>query len=925
MEEQQHVVIERVRRRRQHSSCDQCRKAKRACDAAFKSEHQHQHHQRSINHSNGKTTPQRRLAHHHQDKLQVPVTRCTNCQRAGRTCTFDWLESTLPKLIKGTNKNRTQQPRVDIDSASEQQRGTTQQRSTFVSTQGNNPAVISQLGTTQHVDFDLFDDVELFDIWGTPETLVDHGISTKQANDGPMAPYPIERPMLPWLSFPADNNNKPPLVNQARSCTIQHDAVLQSIEEEFPGPEDHDFEEQNDDEKAGIQSFDAVDALFRGGQHDEPTFLGSDCSSVPLFSDDEISGSLLSSSTLSSGTNRWLLTENWLRVYHDSLENALSCWLTERNCPYTLARGGGSVVGDSNSLSNTWGSQWSNRIYTRVCNLDRFINDLPGRRLSRSESATAGKALNAAVMAFGVQWAQAGDRGGIRDRISPDFTSSSLHDDMQLPTADEFGRSVQETLWNQARQALHEAASVQSYRVTFANIIFSLTQRPLNVQDWEQSSNWEPRCGSQEDTDNLQSRWECLQEIINADGPPVFLEAASRQLLSSRWQWERYNRQKAKKAVSSPHDAGWERVRASATSVTLSREHRDTFQLLTWLVIMFDTISAAMLQRPPVVADEDTTIDSADPWKIAPSSPGDSTDNEQSALSACEIDLDGWDPEPGQSKLGEQRRSSNVWDDFLLQDRGLKDYREVRWSLDVDDAASILCDAAPVKVLLFRKVGHIQKLISRRAGSDALERAVAQALKVYAEWNRSYGKFIAQCMARHHLLPARIQSWYLILAGHWHLGAILLADVVDEMDESGLGGRTQREARRVSGFSDDIRRKNATAISDLCRCSLHGQALSFPTAREFTYPVNQVALLSEPWTLVLIQSFSRAGFVFVSQLNAPRRPRNGGWSTVEDEIGLAKRRCGHCIEGLLNLANKSDMAYLAAKFLRDCLRDLDNI
>jgi hypothetical protein len=415
--------------------------------------------------------------------------------------------------------------------------------------------------------------------------------------------------------------------------------------------------------------------------------------------------------------------------------------------------------------------------------------------------------------------------------------------------------------------------------------------------------------------------WDALQEIINADGPPIFLEAALRQLISSRWKWEQYGRQQAK---NSKHETMSGIEQATRSSDILNQEHRETFKLLSWLAIMFDTISAAMLQRPLVVSDEDSSIETSDPWDERCKT---SLHNEAGRLTPASItiDLDGWDPEFTQQDLSQDSHATDIWGTLFLKSSApqrLQEQNDDQWPFSLEEAASILCDAAPVKVLLFRKVGQIQKLMARRAGSEALEAAIEKALSVYTFWNRSYGRFIAQCIAKHHHLPARIQSWYLVLAGHWHLGTILLADVIEEMDEAGLSQPSQRDMRRMSDFSSDMRRRNATTISELCRCSLHGPSLSFPRAREFTYPVNQVALLSEPWTVVLIQSFSRAGYVFISQLNSPRKGRNRAWSSWDDETDLAKRRCGYCIEGLMNLGNKSDMAYLAAKFLQDCLREM---
>lgn len=908
--EHRDVLIKRVRRR-QHSSCDQCRKAKRACDAAFKGEHA------PLHDTSASTSTVRHPLY--PGKTRVPAAKCSNCLKAGRNCTFEWLECALPKVSKGFK--RKPQPRHDLTPSRERSGSKSSHNSTYASIFESDPDVFSDLGI-QNLDFDHIDDVELFGDWVLKDSSFDPGVSAAQLH-GLTGSDGTDNQTPAWEPFLRSNINPASLLH-ARSWT-EDNTVLQSIEE---------VHDQELTITQGQQSQHEEQEPYPPGSCIAP----SECSSAPIFTDDEFSSSLFSTNTLSSGTNRWLLAQNWLRVYHDSLENALSCWLTERNCPYTLTRTGG------NGLSSAWGPQWSNRIYKRVCSLDNFVNEMPGRCISRTENSMAGKALNAAVMAFGVQWAQAGNRGNLRDRVSSFISPSSVHEEMNLPAADEFGRSVQEALWNQARQALQEAAGIQSYRVAFANIIFSLTQRPLDPQDWAQSTSWKPRGGDWGNAGSFQSgltvppncgrsgprqlgldaRWEALQEIINADGPPVFLEAASRQLISSRWKWEQYSRQQAMGSSRSSYDFQRANRWPSTATVTPSREHRETFQLLSWLAIMFDTLSSAILRRPPVVADEDTSIDSSDPWETVPESPVDVSEDGFPASSLKDIDLDGWEPGSLPPKPPKQRHSSDIWDSFFLENEDLERRNQNQRSFSLEAAAAILCDAAPVKVLLFRKVGHIQRLMSRRARSDALEQALDKAVKVYTFWNRSYGKFIAQCVSKHHELPARIQSWYLVLAGHWHLGAILLADVVEELDEAGLSQPAQRNMRRMCNFSDDMRRKNATAISELCRCSLHGHSLSFPTASEFTYPVNQVALLSEPWTLVLIQSFSRAGYVFVSQLNAPPRRMNAGWSTVEDERNLARRRCEYCIEGLLNLANKSDMAFLAGRFLRDCLRDLDS-
>lgn len=902
--EHRNVVIRRVRRK-QHSSCDQCRKAKRACDAAhtvgtvlMDGRKQQSSYAKSVN---------------REERQQGSAAKCSNCQKSGRDCTFSWLQD-IPsyKAADGVKKKQQQQ---------QQHRSTAHLSRDQVMFQTDTPQLANPSDTRRSQAGSKFD--QQTQSWDfnpiANEALGDsgwHGDRTGQQDPT-------------WRN------------QELGSCGSGSDWHIDNtgIENLMSGGTSTDDGLEFSDLGWTQDTSSFGDISFPMPQGDGLLFPSTEPFTAPACSTFEthVSPSILSGESLVSGTNRWLLAQNWLHVYHDSFENALSCWLTERNCPYTLSQKPDSQLHTGNNYSAIWGPQWSNRIYARVCSLDRFLNSIPGKGLSKTDSSLAGKALHAAVMAFGVQWAQAGPRGDMRNYSSSTGSMSNVHEDMHLPAADEFGRSVQETLWYQARQALQNAAGVQSYRVAFANIIFSLTQKPLKLEDWIQNSNWRSRLnGSEADIDrdlfseygplsgkeDIESRWQVLQDIINADGPPIYLEAALRQLIASRWTWERRQRRQSLQGRSSRNSRSFNLVQTTDSTPIPTEEHRETFKLLSWLAIMFDTISSAMLQRPLVVSDEDSKIESSDPWDACDSGNAQKSQGTKQN-SAKTFDLDGWTPD----SLSETRResmSSDLWGTLFLEKSRSRYFQcgdQGQFYFSLGEASTILCDAAPVKVLLFRKVGRIQKLMSRRATSEDLELAVDEALGVYAFWNDTYGKFISYCIANHHDLPPRIQSWYIVLAGHWHLGAMLLADAVEEMDQAGLSQTFQRNIRRTSDFSNSMRRSNAITVSELCRCSLHGPSLSFPKAREFSYPVNQVALLSEPWTVVLIQSFSRAGYIFIRYLMSWDQWTDKLWSNEDDERYQLRTRCSYCIEGLLNLANKSDMAFLAAKFLKDCLRN----
>jgi hypothetical protein len=117
---------------------------------------------------------------------------------------------------------------------------------------------------------------------------------------------------------------------------------------------------------------------------------------------------------LASTTNKSFISGNLMKIYHDSMENALSCWLTEKTCPYDVevrpyVR---KAQMKENPMAKEWGSLWSNRICERVCNLDKRCGSLGGRPLSRSEDSAVDMALRKTIMSFATQWA---------------YSSSTLH------------------------------------------------------------------------------------------------------------------------------------------------------------------------------------------------------------------------------------------------------------------------------------------------------------------------------------------------------------------------------------------------------------------------------------------------------------------------------------------------------------------
>jgi len=563
----------------------------------------------------------------------------------------------------------------------------------------------------------------------------------------------------------------------------------------------------------------------------------------------------IASNDTASEYARSTMTQNLIRIYHDSMENALSCWLTEHNCPYS------DPISDVLHYRERkeWGPSWSNRMCIRVCRLDRASAAIRGRALSAEEDRTAARALHLAIIAFASQWSQHAQKG-----IGLSVPAPFSHDE----------RSIRENIWNKARHALEHAARIPSFRIIFANIIFSLTQSPL---------------------DNEEDRH--LGQLLEDDNAPVFLETANRQLFTFRHKFTRLQREcppdvreLRRGSVGSTMTDMFEMPHSSETArvdqILASYEYRSTLGLLFWLGIMFDTLSAAMYQRPLVVSDEDSQIASASTSAL------DSED---------QVDLDGWD-----ILRNGARKRQDVWGDFFLchlfehQESGQV---EPRWPCSYEYAASILSEATPVKVLLYRRVTQLQTLVYRGAGHDCLEDVIQKTIMVYQYWNCTYQRFMLDCVANHELLPPRIQSWYVILDGHWHLAAMLLADVIESIDHGRLGSDTQREARQAGAFVSTLRKHNALAVGALARSSLSRQGSTMH--RHFHDSLNEVAFLVEPWTVVLIHAFAKAGYICLENLDSP-----------DEQNSLSEcflRNCEFCICALQYLGRKSDMAFLVAR------------
>jgi hypothetical protein len=601
-----------------------------------------------------------------------------------------------------------------------------------------------------------------------------------------------------------------------------------------------------------------------------------------------------------SSTNSAFLEESLLKIYHDSFENALSCWLTERTCPY----GQGSDVSPHNDAGPDW-----NRIYHRVFRLDRLASPVRGRHLTCSENQAASKAINLAIFSFASQWSQSGQRS----RSKYPFNSNGSDDEGRnfgsnadidgFSTNEGFDRALQISAWHEARAALQNAGEIESFRVVLAQIVFSMTQRPMDKSE-ELTGNFadspmtedtyapEPEVHQQEDKDmnECEDLLSKLTLTIDGEGPPIHLEQGLRLIHSLR--------SRMTMSVAPNKKCIRDAKPSRSSSNRLDATDRATVDLLFWLGVMFDTLSAAMHKRPLVVSDEDSDIY----WNGSKSATTGARSTEVST----------------ETNIKSDRKTGGLWDDHLFARQRVRlQASTVRWPCSYEQAASLLCDAAPVKVLLFRKVTRIQTLLSRKALGEKIERAVKEALDVYDHWERIYAPFVRDCVENHDSLPVRIQSWYTCLTGHWYLATLLFADLVEIIDFSELSTKAQQYERTSSDFVANFRRRNCHGLSDLARCACPRENASFPKSSDFHFAMNQGAILTEPWVAVLIRAFAKAGVILLESEGS--RPADDVAAVAHQEDAF--RRADDCVKALWYLGRKSDISLSAAKILGEALKE----
>lgn len=597
-------------------------------------------------------------------------------------------------------------------------------------------------------------------------------------------------------------------------------------------------------------------------------------------------------------TNQFILT-GLLRIYHDVLENNLTCWLTEATCPYK-SEGLTVYAANRQGMKQERGVKWSNRMYNRTLKLDRVAIANGMIHVSASESLAASRALSLAIVAFAAQWAQGSQRQRETQPTSPrpSFATSSTDSQGSQSAGralrEEFDRKIQRQLWEQARAALQQLSDVECFRVACAEIIFALTQRPFDMEatplELDELDMFAGPIGLERLKSRLLTR---LSVLISTEGPPIYMERAARKIQALKSRVDSCRRSTSTYlGVCRPGNT-------SGTQKFLSNEDQATVDLLYWLAVMFDTVSSCMNDRPVVVSDDESAQ--------APLP-------ENSDTVSCQVLSKG--------------ASFGRWNvQVFIRDNVHAPQEIPVWPCSQEEVADAIIKSAPIKVLHFRHVSYLQSIIRKGVRGKPVDDLIERAICVYRYWEMTYGPFFRSLINDINLISFRTQGWFICIAAHWYLASLMLTDLIDFVDSNGLSTPAATHSRILMSTTAMIREHTIKDLSDLARISTPRTDGSddgaVPAAEvEFHHAITECVILTEPWTMILIKVFTKASVILISAVeeaidNNSDRP---GWACEKLLANLAMAE--ECIKALWNLGKKSDLSRKSAEVLSVALDKL---
>ncbi|KAL6249313.1 hypothetical protein RBB50_003166 [Rhinocladiella similis] len=904
--------------RKQYHSCDHCRKGRRGCDAV-------------------------RLGIDPLGRAD-PNNRCSMCQRYRKQCTFEWLRSVPVDVLPRRIKTAFGMPSQNLP-----------ENSVF----GTLPSLLLMPPDTGSFPASTTNPQDAFHDQGTSSPRIggghllfpDVGLRVTE-NDTPALLFPasLSGPDLAESYFgTARSRVWPGLIDQQPNYDNSHSVSETMLPKDSnyglphgatdPGYTVHMYEdvefqpgpEQSwtSDPKMPQQS----DLL--AGRHPFPSEWNSvdewPDPTVPFsgpaakaYSNETYEPRLSSQECqLADTSNKISVSDGLMKIYQQSLENALSCWITAENCPFNVQL---RRVNRSRTRSIVvYSPAASGSLYSRVFELDAGFASLRTRPLTRAEHSGSSRALKLAIVAFASQWSYSShlspsdarwtNRLSLGDKYASE--RQPRPNDATLDSYD-FERVLRQSVWNEARRCINRWKCCGSFRVIFAIIMFTLTQRPPDEDELDEPNDET----SLPPSSHTPSPGECLPRqkrhltgqahspvISNSvltsssdnpqtspfpedvQGDPRYLRTAIHHLLNWKGRLLAYSqdhRIAADDSTSTNH---------SRTSLLDAKTLYD-FNLFFWLGIMCDT-TASVLGRCSLIAPDSDTLVNVD------------------LASPC-VNRAGRAFEDLQTPFGMISSRTpplmNIWGSYIIEvDESRASSLATEYNLSADLNTKTLQAAVPLKVLFWRKVGKMQEVLSKPTSPAEVESTIKEALHVYDYWIMKYDKFFKACVNAHSQLSFQVQSWHLVLGMGWNLGCLLLAKYVEFVDQNSMSEELGRSLRASSAFVNELRKSGAYSIANLARISCSSLQNSTSLAgKDIHFAISQSAILAEPHPEKLIRALETSCQALLDWLRCWRSPtdfpnlEDREWLYANTSSNEISRHCVSCIEALKVLRRNSD-------------------
>ncbi|KIW21987.1 uncharacterized protein PV07_12612 [Cladophialophora immunda] len=573
------------------------------------------------------------------------------------------------------------------------------------------------------------------------------------------------------------------------------------------------------------------------------------------------------------------------RIYQDSFEMHMSCWVTEKNCP---------SENELRNIDNAQPHYDACRIYSRVNRLDLAYSSFRDHQLSQRETMAAYRAIHSAIMAFASQRSHPFHRTSRQSKAvisqtkaretdtATYFSTSTPPNDPTPPSKCE--RTMREQLWYQARSAIQSSSEIDSFKVILAHLIFAMTESPLDV------------IGSMANEEGPPNHASVLKELASSR---ICLERSTGSLLSWRNKLGRHP---------------WLRLKANGSNApgpmdACILEGHQTFELLFWLGVVCDTILSAISKCPPVISDEDCAIAQGDVGGVGET---------------------GWDDlSPCLPPAGDRDHQHDhdldqcgPWGGYLPRFNfgGPRDTLS-QFPLRTDEAALILERVVPFKVHLFRTVVQLQSQISCRAPLRELKKHIRKAISVYERCQVLYKPLMIHYVSNYNSLDPQVRPWYVIVASYWHYACLLLADAISQIDREREVTELRRNLEAGDSFITMLQFESAQMISIIVQVSLSEPQPSAHHGSVFYSACKGGVILTEPWTDVTVRALESTCTIFIRWMSSFSNPidPNRGWLLANTTYQELHSQTETCIQGLMLLGQESSKAAYTAEKLSKSL------